>query len=112
MIQRDGAKRLTSSDGGFTSRALFPSNSARMTEFYELRLAPGAIERAEPHPTGTTENLVVASGQLEIRVGKERHLLGDGDAILFEADVPHAYINTGGAEAQMYLVMIYAERLA
>jgi len=112
VIHRDGAKLLTSSDGGFTSRALFPSNSARMTEFYELCLAPGAVEHAEAHPTGTTENLVVTRGQVEIRVGKERHLLGDGDAILFEADVPHAYANAGSGDAQLYLVMIYAERLA
>lgn len=111
VIQREGAKRLTSSDGSFTSRALFPINSARMTEFYELCLAPGAIERAEAHPSGTTENLVVTSGRVEIRVDHERHELRDGDAILFEADVPHAYSNIGDADAQMYLVMTYAERL-
>lgn len=112
VIQRVGAKLLTSSDGGFTSRALFPVDSARTTEFYELCLAPGAAEHAEPHPAGTTENLVLASGRVEIRVGKERHQLTPGDAILFEADVPHAYLNPGEIEAKMYLVMTYAERIA
>jgi transcriptional regulator with XRE-family HTH domain len=112
VIPRVGAKLLTSSDGGFTSRALFPISGARMTEFYELRLAPGATERAEPHPTGTTENLVVARGEVEIKVGKERHLLTLGDAILFDADLPHSYLNVGADEAQMYLVMTYAERSA
>ena len=32
-----------------------------------------------------------------------------GDAILFEADTPHAYRNPGEVEAVMYLVMTYAE---
>jgi mannose-6-phosphate isomerase-like protein (cupin superfamily) len=112
VIQRAGAKLLTSSDGSFSSRALFPMSSTRMTEFYELCLMAGAIERADAHPTGTTENLVVAHGRVEIRVGKERHALEPGDAILFDADQPHAYVNIGQSAAQMYLVMTYAERLA
>src|SRR5258706_8722022 len=34
-----GAKRLTSADGRFVSRALFPFDVPRTVEFYELRLA-------------------------------------------------------------------------
>lgn len=111
LVPRASAKVLTSSDGTFTSRALFPFNAARLTEFYELRMAPLGLERADPHPPGTTENLVVASGMLQIRVGKARHSLATGDAILFEADVPHEYMNPGDSEAVMYLVMTYAEHV-
>ena len=32
-----------------------------------------------------------------------------GDAIVFEADAPHAYRNPGDVEAIMYLVMTYAD---
>jgi transcriptional regulator with XRE-family HTH domain len=112
VIHREGSKLLTSSDGSFTSRALFPFNGSRATEFYELRLAAQGVERAEAHPPGTTENLVVAQGSVQIRVGKSRHTLGAGDAILFEADQQHEYFNPGETEALMYLVMGYAERLA
>jgi transcriptional regulator with XRE-family HTH domain len=104
------AKVLTSHDGGFTSRALFPFDEPRTTEFYELRLAPLSSEVADPHPPGTVENLVVTSGALEMTVGAERHLLGTGDAILFEADVPHQYRNPGNTECVMYLVMTYTEK--
>jgi quercetin dioxygenase-like cupin family protein len=38
------------------------------------------------------------------------HKLGEGDAILFEADVPHSYSNPGASETLMYLVMTYADR--
>jgi transcriptional regulator with XRE-family HTH domain len=103
------AKRLTSRDGAFSSRALFTFSGARSTEFYELRMAPRGVERAEPHSPGTTENLVVASGAIRIRVGKEEYLLGAGDAIFFEADLPHEYSNPGDVESVMYLVMKYAE---
>ncbi len=104
------AKVLTSHDGAFSSRALFPFDEPRTVEFYELRLAPLSAEQADPHPPGTVENLVVNAGSLEIIVGAERHLLATGDSILFEADVPHQYRNPGAAECVMYLVMTYTEK--
>ncbi|HYP90933.1 MAG TPA: XRE family transcriptional regulator [Polyangiaceae bacterium] len=112
VLRRKNAKLLTSADGAFTSRALSPLSGPRGSEFYELRLAPQGIERAEAHAPGTTENLVVASGSVLIHVGKSRHELGAGDAISFDADVSHVYENPGTGEALMYLVMTYAERLA
>ena len=94
----------------FRSRPLFPSGEPRSVEFYELRLAPRSTEEAGAHPPGTLENLVVARGAIDLCVGAETHHLGTGDAILFEADVPHAYVNGGASEATMYLVMTYATR--
>ncbi len=104
------AKVLTSHDGSFSSRALFPFDEPRSVEFYELRLAKLAIEHADAHPPGTVENLVVNAGTLELTVGNDRHLLSTGDAILFEADVIHQYRNPGDTECVMYLVMTYAEK--
>jgi muconate cycloisomerase len=43
-------------------------------------------------------------------IGPDRRILASGDAILFEADVPHTYRNPGTTEVVMYLVMTYAER--
>jgi transcriptional regulator with XRE-family HTH domain len=109
VLRRREAKVLSSHDGAFTSRALFPFDEPRRTEFYELRLGPGATERADPHPPGTVENLVVSSGRVEIEVAGDRQALEPGDAIVFHADAPHAYVNEGRAEAVLYLVMTYAE---
>jgi len=111
VLAATSAKILTSHDGAFKSRALFPFDAPRRVEFYELRLAAGAVERADAHPPGTMENLVVTHGDVEIRVGDERHQLGLGDAIQFPADVPHEYGNSGRDEAVMYLVMTYADEV-
>jgi transcriptional regulator with XRE-family HTH domain len=102
------ARILRSNDGKFASRALFPADRPRNVEFYELRLAGAAVEHAEAHAHGTTENLVVSKGSLELTIGDERRVLGAGDAILFTADVPHVYRNTGKEELVVYLVMTYA----
>lgn len=108
VLRKDQAKKLTSADGKFTSRALFPFEGPRRVEFYELHLEPTSTEYADPHQAGTRENLVVTAGHLELGVGEARYHLGPGDAILFEADMPHFYANRGDVACQIYLVMTYA----
>lgn len=102
------AKRLFSGDGRSCSRALFPFDTPRRVEFYELRLDGRSEAAAEPHPSGTLENLVVARGEIEIVVSENRYALAAGDAIQFVADVAHVYRNLGQAEAVMYVVTSHA----
>ncbi len=109
LLRAEQAKMLTSHDGTFSSRALFPFDEPRRVEFYELRLARRGVEHADGHAPGTVENLVVSSGEVEIEVEGQVHRLGTGDAILFEADAPHVYRNPGESETVMYLVMTYAD---
>lgn len=108
VLRGERAKVLTSADGSFVSRALFPFDEARKVEFYELRLRPQGREVAEPHPGGTTENLIVSAGSLSLAVDAERFSLEAGDAVFFEADVAHEYFNPGQVDTVMYLVMTYA----
>jgi transcriptional regulator with XRE-family HTH domain len=111
VLRSQESKILTSKDRSFSSRALFPFDEPRRVEFYELRLTGGAVEDADAHPPGTSENLVVTAGTIEIDVAGDTHRLETGDSILFEADTPHAYRNPGKGEAVMYLVMTYAEEI-
>src|SRR5262245_30802725 len=116
VLKKSQAKVLTNQAGTFSSRALFPFDGPRRAEFYELRLSSRATESAEAHAPGTVENLVVVEGQLELLVDRgggrnEAHKLDTGDAIVFEADVPHSYVNVGGKDCVMYLVMTYAEQV-
>lgn len=105
------SKRLVSASGAFVSRALFPFDVARQSEFYELRLSPLGEDHSEGHGPGVQENLVVSQGVLEISVNEERYLLSTGDSILFYADQPHRYRNPADSEAVAYLVVTYPERL-
>lgn len=107
---RETAKKLTSADGRVTSRALYPHGDSGAAEFYELWIAPHSREDAEAHRPGTRENLIVASGRLELKIGNETLQLARGDAVNFSADQPHSYINASGEECWIYLVMNYAGR--
>jgi len=112
VLRSEEAKVLSSSDGRFSSRALFPFDGERRVEFYELRLAPNHREDADAHAPGTKENLIVVKGVVEIGTAQTRPVtLGEGDAILFEADVAHSYRNLGSTEAVIYLVMTYVESI-
>lgn len=109
ILHADKSKVLTSADGKFSSRALFPFEPGRRVEFYELRLKPAGQEDADPHLPGTRENLAVVSGHVEIGINGTASQLHPGDAIVFDADVPHSYRNIGTEEAVLYLVMTYAD---
>jgi transcriptional regulator with XRE-family HTH domain len=108
-VLRDSEKKLiSSSNGRFTSRPLFPFDSNRLVEFYEVTIASGHLENAEAHAAGTIESLVVVSGLVEINSGKEPpQRLSRGDAIVFESDVPHSYQNLGASEALLHLLISY-----
>src|SRR5262249_33445960 len=108
-VQRASRGRLiTSSSGRFRSRALFTFGDPGSPEVYELTLAPGCVEAAEPHAPDTFEHITVLRGTLVVRAGTSRAELGPGDAILFRADVPHGYENPGDGDVVAQLVMTYA----
>jgi quercetin dioxygenase-like cupin family protein len=111
VVLRKAAKQvIASSDGGFTSRALLPHDSRRLVEFYELTIAPEHVAQSEAHGAGTLESIIVVRGQIEITAGKEpTQRLEEGDAMIFEGDVPHSYRNLGTSEALLYLVMSYID---
>lgn len=109
VLRASDAKLLTSHDGSFVSRSLFPYDGARKVEFYELELAPHSEERAEAHAPGTIENIIVSKGEAVIAVNGHTHVLKEKDAIQFAADAPHIYRNASPAKAIMYLVMSYAD---
>ena len=111
LLRGDAARVLSSKDGRFTSRALFPYNQTRHVEFYQLGFAPGAIENAPPHPPGTVENLIVHAGMLEIELSGQVHRLRAGDAIHFVADVEHVYRSDQQDTTTAYLVMTYAREV-
>jgi transcriptional regulator with XRE-family HTH domain len=111
VLKAAEGKILSSRDGKFVSRALFPFHNERRVEFYELTLKRGAIEKADPHAAGTMENLVVSVGEVEIGTATGTYHLSPGDAIVFEADIPHSYRNVGAVDAIMFLVMTYVENV-
>lgn len=53
VLPSSQSKRLVSANGAFVSRALFPFDVARQSEFYELRLSPLGEDQSEGHGPGS-----------------------------------------------------------
>lgn len=108
LVRADEARRFASRDGAFVSRPLSPFAASAPVEFYGITLKANAEQQFHAHAPRTTENIVVHSGAVEIRIGREPpRRLQAGDSIYFQADVPHSYRNVGSETAQLYLVMTY-----
>ena len=53
-------------------------------------------EKLQPHQHAGVEFIYVIRGKLSIHINHEEHAIAAGDAIYFDATVPHAYRRSGG----------------
>ena len=107
VLRRGEAQPLRSTDGKFESRPLMPASGIPQVEMYELRLAARARHVSEPHGPGTREIVVVLSGAMRMTVGDHSDELGPGDSVVFDANKPHVYENSGGSESRYHNVIVY-----
>jgi quercetin dioxygenase-like cupin family protein len=104
---------VTSGEGGFVSRALFPWGDPQTAEIYEVTIGPAHTETFPAAPAGTKKSLVLLAGEVSVTVGEDTPTrLCNGDAILFNADAQHQFRNTGDAEAKAFLVVTAFTRQA
>jgi transcriptional regulator with XRE-family HTH domain len=57
-----------------------------------------------PHEHPGVELLYLISGRLELTAGETPHELGEGDAVYFDANVPHSYRKIGDSRATALVV--------
>lgn len=98
---------IRSADGVIESRPLTPGRALGQVDLYELTLAPGAVHRSEPHSAGTMECLTVLEGEIEVIAGDHVARGKVREALIFPADIDHAYRNPGEGPARGLNVIIY-----
>jgi uncharacterized cupin superfamily protein len=57
------------------------------------------------HEAGSRETAAVLAGRLNLVCDGVAHALGEGDAVTFDADLPHHFENPGRKEAQFMSVI-------
>jgi transcriptional regulator with XRE-family HTH domain len=72
----------------------------------EFESIDAADNRFHEHPG--VEVLYVVSGKLEIRTQSDSYELAEGDAIYFEATVPHAYRRVGAKRTTALVVTVWS----
>ena len=57
--------------------------------------ATGAMDDPPMHEPGSRETAVLLQGSVDLFIDGERHELGEGDSVTFDADLPHHFENNG-----------------
>jgi XRE family transcriptional regulator, regulator of sulfur utilization len=75
-----------------------------------LHTLRAGISTADPddppmHEAGSRETAIVVDGRLRFVCGGVAHELDEGDAVTFDADLPHHFENPGRGEARFYAVV-------
>jgi transcriptional regulator with XRE-family HTH domain len=78
--------------------------SERRFNCYHAEFFPVNVEKLKPHEHAGVEFIYVIQGTLSIHISGEEHALEAGDAIYFDATVPHAYRRSGGRTCSAIVV--------
>ncbi len=97
--------------GGHRIEELTPPLPGLSAEISAHELDPGSATGGEGenpmHEPGSRETAVVLEGKLTLVADGERHHLGSGDSVTFDADLPHHFENESDA-ATRFIALIAA----
>lgn len=108
VVTRAGERR-TRKRRGHRTEELTPPLPGQRADVSMHRLEPGAAtgRAGDPplHEPGARETAVVLAGAVSLLIDDERHDLAEGDAVTFDADLPHHFVNDSSAEAEFLAVV-------
>ena len=111
VVRRDGRRSVRRDGHAFEE--LTPSKPGQPHSVTLHALDPGAVTGSVPlHEPGGRETVIVQSGTIMFVCDEERYVLNEGDAVTFDADLPHRFENTGKKEGTFTAVVTSGLRRA
>ncbi|MGI8597521.1 MAG: helix-turn-helix domain-containing protein [Thermoleophilaceae bacterium] len=109
-VVRAGRRRPgRTGDDGHSYEVLTPPIPGQRAEVSLHTLAPraatGGLGDPPIHEPGSRETAVVTIGRLTLLCDGAAHDLAEGDAVTFDADLPHHFENPGQDEARFFAVV-------
>ena len=106
VVPRERRMVMRDPETGFERQSFSPAFAGQGVEFVRNVVPEGGTSGEFPaHRRGVQEHIVVEKGDLGATLGGEEYRLREGDALYFEADVPHRFDNVGAGECSYYLVI-------
>ena len=108
VVTRAGDRRMRNRRGHRTEE-LTPPLPGQRADVSMHALEPGAAtgrpDDPPLHEPGARETAVVLPGEVTLLIDGERHELGEGDSVTFDADLAHHFENEGDERAQFLAVV-------
>ena len=106
IVSRERRMVMRDPETGFERQLLSPNTAGLGVEFIRNTIPEGSTSgEFPPHRRGVEEQIVVEQGTLKATLAGEEYLLEEGDAMYFEADVPHRFDNAGDGTCSYYLII-------
>jgi quercetin dioxygenase-like cupin family protein len=109
VVVSRGRGRRSSKRGGHRFEELTPPLPGQRADVSLHSLAPGAAtggpDDPPMHEPGSRETAVVLEGTAALIVDGSRHELEEGDAVTFDADLPHHFENESDDPARFLAVI-------
>jgi transcriptional regulator with XRE-family HTH domain len=104
VVRQESRARIELS-GGVVWERLTPTDEHDI-EFMHTIYPPGAVSAPELMRHSGRDYGVLIRGQLNVTVGFATHTLNPGDAIAFDASMPHRLANPGPGEAETIWIVL------
>jgi transcriptional regulator with XRE-family HTH domain len=108
VITREGKRRRYSHDGHQYEELTPPLPGQRAdVSLHSLKPGAGTAGPGDPpiHEPGSRETAVVLEGELTLVLDGERHELGAGDSVTFDADLSHHFENQSAKPTRFVAVV-------
>jgi len=99
VLRSEATPTIDNRGSGCQIRILSAPELAGQHEVYLLSFVAGGTLQSEPHGLGSTEQLTVLSGELEITSGEGRAFASAGDTARYPVDIEHSISARTAAEA-------------
>ncbi|MFD2705093.1 helix-turn-helix domain-containing protein [Salibacterium lacus] len=107
-ISFDELETLEGERGGFDVKPVFSKDSHTPFEVFYVDLSPNRHYYSDAHQEGVEEYIFLNKGELGVVVGSDTFQLQKGDALRFEADVDHGYINETKEMVRFMMIIYYS----
>ena len=107
VIKKGSISPVYADEGKYRAYPIFPYDQSRKFEIYNIELDPGAVLHAEAHNNGAQEFVTVFSGSVKISINGDEFVADTGDAVRFNADIPHSYHSVGTETCRLSMTISY-----
>ncbi|MCS3441823.1 helix-turn-helix domain-containing protein [Microbacterium phyllosphaerae] len=91
LIRADDLAGVPSAAAAYSATLLAASPPGARRDIYVIKAEPGDPRRSDPHHPGTTEHVILISGQAHIGPVGDPVLLNPGDYLSYAGDAPHVF---------------------